>query len=507
MALDFSTENMGELNILFEGSCEQNFDIDISLPDYCTDISRVLKCCVIPGIASAKISGDRACADGNALIRIVYTDEDNNICTYEQNAPFSKFVQSGADIQGILRVESKVQYVNCRATGKRRAEVHSAIVLCFKIFTVSKKESICSIDRKTVQAQNEKVEFWDIITAECKQFNIGETVELPSDYLPAQRIVSCCATPVLHDTRVVKDKILIKGEVCFSITYCPEEGGGETVRFDHSVSINQVIDAQGINENCTAGVRLRLLNCECNLRNDANSMPRLFETDCIVEALIKAYLPSEINCITDAYCLDGHLDTSYEKREFLSLSEHIRETVTEKFIIDLPSSDSASISCIWWEEPVVNCTLHNSLLTLHSVILINIIAKDSDGRHTFCERELCFDFTKNVDTANCGIYDYSITPIGFNCSVPSGSKTEIKGEFLIEGDIFCKKDIVALTHADVIPQEKKSSSCVVVYFPEEEEKLWNIARKFNTTVDMIKDQNSLSGDLAVNGNPLLIPVK
>ena len=92
MALDYSTENMGMLKNLFEGSCEQAVDCDVSLPDYCPDISRVLRCCVVPSIVASKISGDRACADGNALVRIIYADEDNNICTYEQNFPFSKFI-------------------------------------------------------------------------------------------------------------------------------------------------------------------------------------------------------------------------------------------------------------------------------------------------------------------------------------------------------------------------------------------------------------------------------
>ena len=76
MALDYSTENIGMLKTLFEGSCEQAVDCDISLPDYCPDISRVLRCCVAPSIISSKISGDRACADGNALVRIIYDDEN-----------------------------------------------------------------------------------------------------------------------------------------------------------------------------------------------------------------------------------------------------------------------------------------------------------------------------------------------------------------------------------------------------------------------------------------------
>ena len=36
--------------ILFDGCQEQPLDLDISLPDYCPDIQRILKCQVMPCI-------------------------------------------------------------------------------------------------------------------------------------------------------------------------------------------------------------------------------------------------------------------------------------------------------------------------------------------------------------------------------------------------------------------------------------------------------------------------
>ena len=36
--------------VLYDGSQEQPVDLDISLPDYCPDIQRILKCQVYPRI-------------------------------------------------------------------------------------------------------------------------------------------------------------------------------------------------------------------------------------------------------------------------------------------------------------------------------------------------------------------------------------------------------------------------------------------------------------------------
>ena len=49
---------------VFEGSSEQPVDLELSLPDYCPDVERILKCRICPGISAGSITGDRLDVDG-----------------------------------------------------------------------------------------------------------------------------------------------------------------------------------------------------------------------------------------------------------------------------------------------------------------------------------------------------------------------------------------------------------------------------------------------------------
>ncbi len=506
MDLEYSTKETGMLNILFEGSCEQAVDCDVSLPDYCPDISRVLKCCVIPSITSAKISGDRACADGNALVRIIYADESNYICTYEQNFPFSKFIQLGGDISGALNTSVQVQYTNCRAVSKRRVDIHSLLNILFKIFSVSRCASVTEIGRKTVQTKVQEVCFSNLLGTESKVISLSETVELPSGYPPAERVISCCTVPIVNDVRIVQDKILIKGEAAVTFNYCTSESNEESISFNHSIPINQVIEVPLITENSVASVRLKNLGCECNVRNDMSSIPRLIELNCNILASIKAYSEDHISCITDAYCIEGTLQPEYERRDFLNLCNKVHESCVHKFTVDLSSGDIQKICCIWWDSVKVNKTLLDGNLGLHCCVPLNILAIDSDSRPVFCEREVDFEFRKEVDGNACQVTDESVIPLGFSRGSISDGKAEIKGEFLIDADIFSLQSVNTLVKADIASSEGKQPTCIIVYFPDKDESLWNIARKFNTTVEMIKEQNTIADDFLQNGDPLLIPV-
>ena len=54
-------------------------------------------------------------------------------------------------------------------------------------------------------------------------------------------------------------------------------------------------------------------------------------------------------------------------------------------------------------------------------------------------------------------------------------------------------------------KEKADMAALTVYFPSKGEKLWDIARRYSTTAQAIRAENSLEGDTAENAEMLLIP--
>ena len=70
MEYQLENENCFVCEKVFEGNSEQAVDLDFSLPDYCPDIERILKCRICPSVMSKNISGDRLDVDGVAVIRL-----------------------------------------------------------------------------------------------------------------------------------------------------------------------------------------------------------------------------------------------------------------------------------------------------------------------------------------------------------------------------------------------------------------------------------------------------
>ena len=59
---------------IFSETVEQAIDTDFTLPDYCPDISRILKCRVTPRINSSSATGGMITIEGTAYICLIYAD-------------------------------------------------------------------------------------------------------------------------------------------------------------------------------------------------------------------------------------------------------------------------------------------------------------------------------------------------------------------------------------------------------------------------------------------------
>ncbi|MCQ2471895.1 MAG: DUF3794 domain-containing protein [Clostridia bacterium] len=504
MALEYNSNSISKAEKVFEGSCEQAIDWEVNLPDYCADILRILKCTVTPCVVSSKISGDRACADGNAIIRIVYCDEEDNICSVEQSMPFSKFVETGSDIEGALYVTAKPEYVNCRAVSRRKAEVHGTVRFAFRINKVMRKDFICSVESDGIQTKGGTVDYASVSACDCKQFPISETAELPRDYLPAQKFINCSAVAILNEAKIIKGKLLLKGEINAEIIYCTDKNKGECVKFDYSIPVNQVVDVAGVSDDGFADVSLAITSCDISPREDADGEQRLFDINLVACAKIKAYIKKDSEFISDAYSTTGELVADYENIEFYRHAQSVNDTFTCTNKFDFSSVSAQKMQAMWFGSPEIKVGEGNQE-KLCGKVPVNFILTDADGKQIFCERE--FDFEYRLRGDGYMLSEPSISLSGYTPTAINNGTADVKAEFVIYANTFSKeqKKVMASARIDEESGGKKNTTGVVIYFPDDNESLWDIARKYGTTEQAIKKENGITGDNVTVNEPIVVP--
>ncbi|MEG1550678.1 MAG: DUF3794 domain-containing protein, partial [Oscillospiraceae bacterium] len=221
MDLMISKEAVCINEIIYDGSVEQAIDSDITLPDYCPDILRVLKCTIMPRINSTQTAGDRITVDGSALLRAIYVAESGKVHCYEQSIPFSKFIElKGLESNPFVKVRIKTEYLNCRAVSQRRLDIHGALCICFKVISKKPHEILCDAEGAGIQTKKKQIEISSSIGGINRAFPISDVIDMGASKPPIAQILRSSAFATVSETKIINNKVMIKGELVINTTYC-----------------------------------------------------------------------------------------------------------------------------------------------------------------------------------------------------------------------------------------------------------------------------------------------
>ena len=91
--MEFNQENRSFCtpSAVLDTVAEQLADVDLTLPDYCPDIEKILKCTLTPKIQSRTLSGGQLQIDGFCTVNVMYVESiKKSVRCCEQSVNFSQ---------------------------------------------------------------------------------------------------------------------------------------------------------------------------------------------------------------------------------------------------------------------------------------------------------------------------------------------------------------------------------------------------------------------------------
>ncbi len=485
---------------------EESIEADISLPEYMPEIQRIIKTTATPKIVSCNIIGDRLTVDGVCDLRLIYTAEGNSVYSFCVSKPFTRHIESEAfesceDINTLCNTS----FVNCKATGTKRAEIKAGVSIKATVFR-NCVEDIISLDADCkIEEQCKHLHTYSSGCKKTKAFSLSDTVSLT---VPSAFVVSNSAFAVVTESRKINNKIMIKGEAVVDICYvnANDKSLCETVR--HTLPINQILEYPGMEETFDGEILLNITALDVTSKGEPGGVSSSFDISLGVDASVNMWEEKEIILITDAYSTECNLDL--KKSEFVFYGD--LEKVNETFIYDGSFSvQGEGVSCICEKNAFVknfSCKADNGVITFDGVLYASFIIKDNSDSFSCVSKDFDFSFSlKNEKYTDATVFEGDINLLSLKASVKGENAIEIKAELNVVGCSFSQiitKVITDITVSDTPFNKKKNA--ITVYFPDEKnESLWGIARRYNTTVKAIAEENDLQGETTEDKLVIFIP--
>ena len=507
MSFEITKQEIKAGRKLYEISDGQRIEPEIVLPDYCKEIKKLLKCTFTPGIHTVSVSGERVTAKGTGVIRVLYLGEGDSVDVFEKSCDLTSSVQmKDVPENAVIRANQTVDFLNCRVTGQRKLSVSIGISTVFTCLCTVTQQIIAMPSQNRLQTKTEKVLCEVFHSFSEKTFDLSETVVLNPEHPAVGKTVSTDAVCKTESCKLSSGKLLLKGEVSINICCLAEQTDNSFHIIKHTMPISQIIDVGDGCAEADADAVLKVTQLSCNLKSDSSGKNRLIELSLRVSALVSLSQKKELSVITDCYCTDYETDTVYAPSDQLCPVREINEQNHCKGEIEFADRvrDILSVRCL---DIARDISYSEDTAELKCTATFGIIYTDEKGVPLYCEKNTDFTLRYSI-VKKCRepIGFFEIEPLSVT-AVPSGEKAEISLDYRVKGKIYCRLEKEILKELKILEDKPKpdSGTALTLYFSQKDESLWDIAKNHNTTAELIRSENNISGDKVLNGGMLLIP--
>lgn len=496
---------------VFDGQTEQGVELDYVLPDYYPDIFKILCCTLTPRAASYSVSGDcKLNLDGVVYIKVLYLAENSSdVYCIDQRYTYTKIIdmsRSGTFPNPIVSFSMKSDYCNCRATSPRRIDVRGA-VSC-RVKAVSCTEYVLPEIPDGLQLRMKEIKCCGETLFSEKQPIIREEIETGAPGIAF--IMQCDCAPKVTDLRVIADKAVLKGTVTVNALYGvanPDSNGcSETEKMSADIPISAILDIDGITDQHLAFAEILVLNAELIPKPDSGIISCELLTDCRV----RAQLEETVEIATDVYSTDYETDFT---SGLLKLSADPR-TVSQNVSVrtNIPC-DKGDIRSVWdvsadLKNPVCRPNADGELV-LTGQLCCRAFGKNTDGVPFSLEKQEAVEQVipaANVTPDTTVDFTANVSDAGF--SIKSDGSLDVNTTIDFRAFLHNTTPVDAISTVTVFedkPKDKSDEFALRICYTSDASDCWSIAKRCNTTVKAIMEENEIEDCDAPLSGMIIIP--
>ena len=495
---------------VFNDGSEQGIDTEIILPDYCKPIKKILKCQAEPRLTSKGLNGQNLFVDGTIYLCVLYVDDENCLQSFEHTLPVSKSFELSEPFENCnINGNIKCDYLNCRALSERKLQIKGTTVISANVKHKEQVEIISDVDGGCVETLKDFSSSTMPMGKGEKNLIIEEEISIGNGQPSIECLLRHDVIPIIQEFKVINNKVITKGNLRVYILYSSHDGT-RTHNISTMLPFSQIVDIEGVNENCKCDCSASVVFCELKQRTGEDEC-RSFILTTKLNVSVEAYCDSEIPIIYDAYSTNYNINTT--KSEITI--DCIKENFSDKFIAKktLEFSDGAvnSIIDMWCSCQTNGYKLEGRHVVISGCVIVQLLTYDVDNIPNYFERPIDFEYRFEISENYYSLYCKTVADIlNSSFTIINANQLEISVELNIIGCIYDKIKSSVITNIEMLEGKKENndSNCgIIIYFAESGEKIWDIAKRYNSRKEEIMCINNYTEDILRENKCLIVPIK
>ena len=470
----------------------------ISLPDGLADIGRILAAWGQPILRGKEWRGDSISFSGGMMVWVLYAPEDGSAeqCL-EAWIPFQMKWDLPDNVpEGKIRIRCLNRFVDARSVSARKIMIRAGMAALAEAFS-PREEEIYTPDKVPGDVQLLRSSYPIRLAKEAgeKTFLMDEELTLPDSAPVPEKLICYRLNPVLADKKVLSNKVVFRGNGNLHVLYRSREG--QLHSWDFTLPFSQYSELD-MEHGTDAQADIQLMPTSLELELDEGGHLR-FKGGIVGQFLITDKQLMEL--IEDAYSPSRELALQTQPLELPAILDTRRETLYGEQTIPAEGNVAADVTFL---PDFPRQRRGENAVELEVPGTFQVLYYGEDGAlHGVSSRWE----GKQIVSAdeNSQILAVPVLVEEAQTMVGSGNMV-VKSELPLELTATARQEIPMVTGLELGEQRRLDPNRPSLILRRiGEDRLWDIAKASNSTVEAIRKANGLQEEPAPN-QMLLIPV-
>lgn len=495
--------------VLFQESAEQPVDTGFTLPDYCPEISKILKCRAVSRISSKSVNGRNIALEGTVTVTLLYADAEHKLCSFEHPFTFNKNFEMGVDgSRGLLCCKTRCEYLNCRAVTGRKIDLHGAVGITVTLKRRRGCEILSDYDDEGVELLRGAAPATTPMGCGEKYLMIEEEIELGQGQPSVRSLLRYDGAVTVRESKLLNGKAVVKGELFLTALYCPEEGSAQSVKT--AIPFSQILEIEGVDEHCSCDTKAEIVCLELRPRQSVSGEVRSLSLSAKLLVVSEAYCDNDVAVVLDAFSRRCETEIATKQVCLEKLCYNLSERFYCKKNFEFEKGALGGVLDLWCEPQVTFVGMDGNEFVVRGVAQVGLLVGDAEGVPSYYEKSLEYEYRCVLDRAVEGmscepdvqVWSVNYTLTGENCM-------EIRVELGVTAGVYeCKEQtlIADLSVDETRPLRRQDQGAMTVYFASAGETLWEIARQYSAGVEEMMQLNRCTEEALTEDRMILIPI-
>ena len=503
MKLELTKTDTVSCKLVRDSVCSREETLEMIVPDTCPDIVQILDtnsfCC----LTKRELTESGALLAGSIKSFILYLPEGKTgVERLEAELPFQHVIeQDKLESNCTLQAKAEVMSAETRVINSRKVLLRVDLKETIRIYKPEVRSICCGIQDEPSQGIQQQIEHYQMVLSRMpreKAFTIEEELDLQDGKNDIERILSIRPKVYCTEARIMGSRLMLKCGIQVR-TLCRRHSG-ELVQSELDLPVSQMLETDELGEGARYQADLQILNWQLGaLADDGRSVSIVF--DLAAQAQFYEIVPVAV--LTDAYSTRYPMNFQQVKERCLYLTDGVmrkavRETLATEETVRLIQFSHAELG-------VGEVTEEGSGRKLRIPVNATVLYQTEDGNFASVGKK--FDITVQTEAEPGSALSWSCEIVQMEALLSAaGIELRLSVEFkLREQRAF---EVPAIREAELDQEHSlhdETNPSVVLRFVNQDESLWDLAKRYRTTCKAICSANKMEEGKIPGNQMLLIP--